>query len=265
MRHINEPPPPLRDKRPDVSPRLEAAVQKAMAKDPADRFPTMVDFCQELEACLAEARSATTEGTQVIAPAPRHRPRRSTSFAWPVVLVIAALIAIGIVIAALVLDRGTNVFSIHNGKAGTGAATGGAVRLSAINAYDPFGNPPGQEHNSAAPLATDGKGATYWETENYHDSFQAIGKKGVGLIFDAHRDVQLHEFGIATSTPGFTAVVRAGDSPTGPFDATVSAPVTVQTDTHVPITGSKYHYYLLWITSLPPGQGTVRINEVKAA
>src|SRR4051794_28422096 len=66
MRHINEPPPPIRDKRPDVSPRLEAAVQKAMAKDPADRFPTMIDFCHELEACLAELQSA---GTQIV-PAP---------------------------------------------------------------------------------------------------------------------------------------------------------------------------------------------------
>src|SRR2546421_8751017 len=45
MRHINEAPPPIRDKRPDVSRRLEAAVQRAMAKDPEARFQTMVDFC----------------------------------------------------------------------------------------------------------------------------------------------------------------------------------------------------------------------------
>src|SRR5215510_9860729 len=38
MRHISEPPPPVRDKRRDVSPRLEAVVMCAMAKDPADRF-----------------------------------------------------------------------------------------------------------------------------------------------------------------------------------------------------------------------------------
>ena len=44
MRHINEEPPPIRDKRPDVSPRLEAAVQRAMAKRPEDRFQTMADF-----------------------------------------------------------------------------------------------------------------------------------------------------------------------------------------------------------------------------
>ena len=64
MRHINEPPPSIRDRRPDVSPRLEAAVQRAMAKDARDRFPTMADFRRELEACLAEAQGAT----QVIAP-----------------------------------------------------------------------------------------------------------------------------------------------------------------------------------------------------
>src|SRR5581483_8148105 len=37
MRHINEPPPPVRAKRPDVPPRVEAAVQRAMAKSPSDR------------------------------------------------------------------------------------------------------------------------------------------------------------------------------------------------------------------------------------
>ena len=53
MRHINEPPPSVRDERPDVSLRLDAALQTAMAKDPGDRFPTMAAFCHELEACLA--------------------------------------------------------------------------------------------------------------------------------------------------------------------------------------------------------------------
>src|SRR5204863_1748112 len=70
MRHINEAPPSVRDKRPDVSPRLEAAVQCAMAKRPEDRFQTMVDFCRELEVNLAEA-----QGTVVSTPIPRRRPR----------------------------------------------------------------------------------------------------------------------------------------------------------------------------------------------
>src|SRR2546421_10499360 len=34
MRHINEPPPSVRELRPEVSPRLDAAVRRAMAKEP---------------------------------------------------------------------------------------------------------------------------------------------------------------------------------------------------------------------------------------
>src|SRR2546423_3770322 len=92
MRHINEPPPSVRDKRPDVSPRLDAAVQRAMAKQPEDRFQTMAEFCRELEANLAEA-----QGTAVMAPPPKVRrapaPRPAAN-PWPIVLALAVLIAI---------------------------------------------------------------------------------------------------------------------------------------------------------------------------
>src|SRR3954465_846720 len=76
MRHINEEPPSIRDKRPDVSPRVEAAIQRAMAKDPADRFQTMAEFCQELEACLAEVQAT---GVTQHAPAPPRARRRGMS------------------------------------------------------------------------------------------------------------------------------------------------------------------------------------------
>jgi tRNA A-37 threonylcarbamoyl transferase component Bud32 len=259
MRHINEPPPPIRDKRPDVSPRLEAAVQTAMAKDPRDRFATMDEFCRELEACLAES-----EGTQVLTPLPRrsaHRARRGVS-PWPVILAVAGLIVVGAVVAALVLGRGPNVFSIHHSASKGGGAVTGAVRLGAVTAFDPFGSPPGEEHNADAPKATDGNASTYWETEQYHSTFAALGKQGVGLVLDAHSDMQLHRIGIATSTPGFTAVIRAGESPSS-FPDTVSVPQQVGSDARFTITGGKHRYYLIWITSLPPGL-TARINEVRA-
>src|SRR3954453_12977561 len=93
MRHINEEPPSIREKRPDVSPRLEAAIHRAMAKDAAARFATMADFCHELELCLAEA-----QGTQVL---PAAQPRRAASSRrrrrglspWPLILLLVALLA----------------------------------------------------------------------------------------------------------------------------------------------------------------------------
>ncbi|HEX4525222.1 MAG TPA: protein kinase [Gaiellaceae bacterium] len=256
MRHINEPPPPIRDQRPDVSPRLEAAVQKAMAKDPQDRFATMADFCLELESCLTEEQGAT----QVMAPRVQRQRRKRGVSPWPLLLVLAALIAIGAVIAALILHNGTGVFSIHHAST-PGAGGGAPVQLTAVTAYDPYGSPPGEEHNAQAPSATDNNAGTYWETEHYHSD--QLGKAGVGLVLDAKRAVQLRVLGIATGTPGFTAMIRAGDSE-GAFPYTVSSSQTVSDGTQFTITGGKHRYYVIWITALPPGGSTVQINEVKA-
>ena len=73
---------------------------------------------------------------------------------------------------------------------------------------------------------------------------------------------------ITTTTPGFTAVIRAGDSAGASasfFPDTVSASQTVVSGTKFAIQRRRYRYYLLWITSLPPGGSTVRINEVTAS
>jgi len=257
MRHINEPPPAIRDRRPDVSPRVEAAIQRAMAKDPRDRFPSMSDFCQELEACLHELQGA---GTQIVRPGPRRAARRRGPNPWPLVLVLVALLAIGAAVAAVVLTRGNGSSSQPPG--GGGGSTPPQVR--AVTAYDPFGSPPGQEHNANAHLATDGSPTTYWETEQYHASFATIGKPGVGLVLDAGKEVQLHQLGISTGTPGFTAEIKAGDS-TSDFPEVVAAPQTVLDRTTFRLSGEGEHrYYLIWITKLPPSYRTVQINEVKA-
>jgi len=73
MQHINDPAPSVRAKRPDVPPRVDAAAQRAMAKDPSDRFPTMADFGRELEACAGD----TEAGTQIIVPPKAARRRHS--------------------------------------------------------------------------------------------------------------------------------------------------------------------------------------------
>ena len=252
MRHINEEPPSIRDKRPDVSPRLEAAVQRAMAKRTEDRFQTMADFCGELEADLAEAQGAT-----VVAPALPGRsrePRRQGANPWPIVLALLTLIAIGGAIAYIATrDNGSSTSS-------GGGGGGGPISLKATGAYDPFGT--GGENDSSAYKATDGDPSTYWETERYYDA-PRLNKPGVGLVLDAMRVVQLHQFGVVTMTPGFTAVIRAGDSATN-FPDTVSTSQTVAGTTTFTIVGKPHRYYLLWITRLGQSYNTARINEIRA-
>ena len=243
MQHINDPAPSVRAKRPDVPPRVDAAAQRAMAKDPSDRFPTMADFGRELEACAGD----TEAGTQIIVPP--KAARRRHSWAWPVVLVLVALIAVGAVSAYL----------IFRGSIGTTANSGGAVTLRGTTAYDPFGTGPPGENNAQAGLATDGNETTYWPTDRYYD--EQLGKPGVGLVLQANGSGKPSSLVVTTDTPGFTAEIKAGAAPDG-FPDVVSGPQVVSSTTTFSLGGGAHAYYLLWITSLGAHQ-VVHVNEVR--
>ena len=254
MRHINEEPPSVRDKRPDVSLRLDDAIRRAMAKRPEDRFPTMDAFCAELEACLAELQAAgTLPARPVVARSLRqHRPRFSL---WPLVvalLVLAAAVAVG------------GVLILHNDNNGTpsGGGSGGVVHLRGIGAYDPIGGD--GEHDADAPNATDGNPGTYWPTESYRTA-PSLGKAGVGLVLDAGKRVDLQQLTFTTSTPGLSAEILAGNSAGGPFDAVVGRAQTVTGDrAEYTIGGGAYRYYVIWITRLGDGFHSAHIDEVSA-
>src|SRR5437588_11833824 len=107
MKHVNEPPPNLLDVRRDVPLRVAAAVDRALEKDPSQRFPSMDAFAAELEACLAELASPDGEDATMIvprAPAAPRRPRRRRS-PWPFLLPALAAAAIGAAIAGIILFR----------------------------------------------------------------------------------------------------------------------------------------------------------------
>jgi hypothetical protein len=228
-----------------------------MAKDAADRFPTIADFCHELDACLAEAH-----GTQV---APAVQPKRSRAShgrrrvsPWPLILLLAALIAIGAVVAALLI-HGTGSSSSTTSTGATGG--GGTPHVRAVAADDRFGT--GGEHDADVGRATDNNASTYWSTEDYR-SAPDLGKPGVGLVLDASRPVELRELGIATGTPGFTAVIRAGNSPTTATKV-ISSSQTVDDGTTFALQGGTYRYYEVWITRLGGGYHTAQLNEVRAS
>src|SRR5690349_1713571 len=78
MKHLNEQPPDVLEQRPDVPLRLAAAIDRALEKDPARRFPSMDQFAWELRQCLAELDAPEAERT-LITPGPVIResaPRR---------------------------------------------------------------------------------------------------------------------------------------------------------------------------------------------
>jgi serine/threonine-protein kinase len=267
LRHVNEPPPSLRERRPDVSPRLEAAIDRALAKDPARRFTTMAAFAQELRACLAEPEGHApppvedAELTLITPPGPTPAPghvRRRRARRRPLVWALLALVVAGAAIAAAALLGGA---SHHHGGAGGGGSPGSAVQLRGVGDY--YSNPGHPDsHADTAARATDGSPSTSWMTQTYGD--QAFGGllTGLGLVVDAGSSVKLAQLTVETPTPGFTAEIQSGDSSTGPFTADSSSQTVSETTTFT-LNGNTAQYYVVWITELP-ADSRAEISEVTA-
>ena len=260
MKHMNEEPPDVLERRPDVSLRLAAAIDRALEKDPARRFPTMDQFAWELRQCLAEL-DAPEEARTFIAPSPvlkesrprRARARRSRTPAYTAVALLAAAAIVGGVLG-LGGSKGK-----HTGTGSTGGTTS-AVTLRATGDYDPQGT--GGEHAASARYATDGNPTTAWDTEHYASAAFGGLKSGLGLVLDAGRSVKLGNLTVVTRTPGFTARILAGASSSGGFTPD-SATRQVGGTTTFTLNGTTARYYVVWLTQLPPG-GYAQIQEVRA-
>jgi predicted Ser/Thr protein kinase len=271
MKHINDPPPSLVERRPETPPRLAAAVDRALAKEPGERFASMDEFIAELSACLAQlVPEADADATMVVPAAsartardarpprgvrvPARRPAHSPwPFLVPLIVVAVALAAVGLYFAV----TRTNVGSL--GGLSPPARSARPVHLAGVGAWDPQGGD--GEHDADAPKATDANAATFWRTEQY----QSFDKAGVGVVLEAPSVKQLESLTVTTDTPGFTAEIQSGPSAHGPFSTVVSPSRVVGERTRFPIQGSAAKFYLVWITQLPPGSDTAHVNEVSAA
>jgi len=71
LKHLSEPPPPISQFRPDVSPALESVVMAALAKDPAHRWQSADDFAEALQAAGIQLEDGVTaQDTAAFAPVP---------------------------------------------------------------------------------------------------------------------------------------------------------------------------------------------------
>jgi eukaryotic-like serine/threonine-protein kinase len=270
LQHVNEPPPSVRERRPDVSPRLEAAVDRALAKDPARRFPSMAAFAKELRACLAEVEGDPVPPPEddlamTLVTPPAHVPPRSRSrarrrrrpFGW----VLLALVAAGAAFAAVFLVGG--VGHDRGGSGGGGGPSGATVQLHGVGDYVPSGSP--DTHADTASAATDGDPGTPWITQIYGSTdFGGLLPQGLGLVLDAGRSEKLTQLTVTTpaSGSGFTAHIGVADSQSGPF-TTDSSSQTVSGTATFSLDGKSGQYYVVWITQLA-STGHAEIGEVTA-
>jgi tRNA A-37 threonylcarbamoyl transferase component Bud32 len=261
MRHLRDPVPSVRERRRDVPDRVDKIVARAMAKRPADRFPSTEAMMGAIEDALADTgegtgrNEATGVHSRVERPSPsrsaarpgprrRQRRRRFAPLLLALLVVGAGAIALGLILAGR--DGG-----------GSGAAGSiGGVKLTAFEDYDPQGD--GSEHPESVANATDGDVSTFWTTETY----RTFSKPGVGLILDAGKAVSIEHLQIVSDEPGFTAEILAGDNPTGGF-VPFSEEQEIGRRTTLELAGGKsYRYYVVWITD--PNR-RAHVNEVRAS
>jgi hypothetical protein len=182
---------------------------------------------------------------------PRRRPpqRRRRFALWPIVLAgVLFAAALGGVIGALTIGDG------GSGSSGSAPPPSGPVHFVSAQAYDPLGD--GHEHDEDVQKAIDSSPSTFWETEHY----QSFDKQGVGLAVAAAQPVSPKTLTVTTDTPGFTAEIKAGDSPSSA--TTVAGPKKMDDTTTFQLTGGG-RYFVIWITDLGPND-QVHVNEVKA-
>jgi hypothetical protein len=277
MKHVNEELPDVQQRRPELSAAAALVVERATAKDPAERYQRVGEMIEDLSTALeveaARAGATTGEATSVLETVPPAERKLSSGGRWSRVA-IAALLVVAVALLAAVL-----LISSGNGPGGGGGALedkGGAVALGGVSDYDPQGD--GEEGSDTIAFAIDGNPTgTAWSSEHY-DSDTFAGTKegadpGVGLYVTAKSAARPAEIIVRTPTPGWDAEIFA--SPSGPPEEVGEwgEPVGSVTDArgleevelHL---ASPAKYFLIWFNRAAPARDQedryqVEISDVK--
>jgi len=285
MRHVREDVPDVQSKRPEVSAATAAVLDRALAKDLRRRYPDAGTMARALEDVLAietsRAGQVTGEVTTVLRTLPGGvRGRLPWRLRHPIRW-IATLALIAAAVAAALLA------ALHQTHRGTSTANGGGARAglqivplsqTAAHGYNPFGT--GPENRDQVPNVVDNDPTTTWSTEQYYEGTlkKASGGTGLGLYLDASPGVAAKALQIKTPTPGFgvqvygaehvaAALAYGSQTPlsargwVGPLGESAS----VQDGQRVALRsgGHSYRYYLMWMTTLPPGRQSAEVNELQ--
>ena len=273
MKHVREAVPDVQVRRPQASAQTAAIVERLTAKDLHRRYQNAQEVERDLEDALtvetARSGQATAEATTVLRtlPEPKRRrlPLRLRHPAW----LFAAAVVVVLAVVAIILfglrertERGTGPPPAEKPPSGLQAVSLGQ---DSAHAFDP---PPGDgsEHSDEVAFAVDRDKSTTWSTESY--SGGTLNKPGVGLYVDASPGVAAGALQVSTPHDGWAASVYAArNRPPDKLDdwTQLAANETVKGNKErwqFTTKGKRYRYYMLWVTSLPPGQQQVRVSEL---
>jgi len=274
MKHVNETVPNVQRRRPDASAATAAAIERATAKDPADRYPDMQAFLRDLEGALevevSRAGGATGEATSVLDSVPDKRRRLLTRrrVSWVGVLLLVAAAAAAIAIAALSGGPGPSKDVPDESDAST------VIPIESAADFDPESSGgDGEEHEEETNLATDGSQSTGWSTEGYTAGLEGAGKDGVGLYVDTGQSVTPSQMALTTGGGPWTFEVYGSNLKNPPTDIEgwgepLTSTLTAKDGKQIVDlnTSEPNRFFLIWITSIPvEGGDTSEETEGNAA
>jgi eukaryotic-like serine/threonine-protein kinase len=283
MRHVREQVPDVQQLRPEVSAATASVVDRAVAKDLDYRYHDADSMVADLEQVLAveaaRGGQATGEVTSVLRTLPgdarrrlpwrmRHPARWIASLA-----LVAAIVAVALIAAAQQAQRGTGIApDVHSG----GGLQAVPLSQTAAHDYNPFGT--GPENHNRVQNVVDSDPNTDWSTAHYYErTLQKAGGTGLGVYVDASPGVIARAIEIQTPTPGFDVQIYGARSidlsypygNTTPLTARGwSGPLASAGDVHnrqrirFSSAATPYRYYLIWLTTLPPGQESASISDL---
>ena len=210
-------------------------------------------------------------------PGPRRRPgggrkppgERSAA-ARAVIATVIALVLAAVGVAAWSISRGLHhsptpaPSQTHSSSSASQSAAAAAVPLTPASAtvYNPLGSS-GDDDPADASKAIDGSASTFWHTSYYLGHQFGNLKKGTGLILDMGKPVRLSQLTVQFGTSCCAHVlIEVGNSNTASA-ATLSTftPVQSSSAAHGSTTfnvtkQATGRYVLIWITDLPPLDGS---------
>ncbi len=275
---LTAPPRPITLECPAVPSALEHVIDRALAKDPAERWPSALSFRDALAPFRTDATPATRAdptmpvrlpARRVAAPGPAPvatgpATKRSTFSAARITL-WAAVFAIGL-FAGYLGYRAIDDEPVSN-AAPPKPVVGPLTPIGARD-YDPEGD--GHENPQQVAAVVDGNLATAWSTELYKDRNVGGLKSGVGLVVDLGTPKKIVRLQVVTAAGDTDWSAQVYSSDTVPATLAAWGPPSFNGQALGPNAqltlqpAPRARNVLLWITNLPPGRPfRLRVAEVR--
>ena len=270
---LTAPPRPITLECPTVPTGLERVIDRALAKDPADRWPSALSLRDALAPFRTDATPPTrADPTMPVRLPPRRVPEHPPAPAAaatpaPRGALTPARVALWTVVFAVGVFAGYLGYRAIDDQPASDAApvapVVGPLVISGVSAYDP---PPGdgRENSDQVAAVWDGNVATVWSTELYKDRDVGGLKSGVGLVIDLGAPKKVDHLEVLSPDTGWSAQVYASD--TVPDAITGWGPphfngTELGTDVTMALQPQpKARNVLLWITNLPPTRPMFRLQ-----